>query len=233
MALVKFGAILTDAVGKVGGVTFQRGPGSSRVRADSHKKTKVTTSSNLILNQFNYLSNYWSSGLSTSQRAGWLNFALEHPIKNSFGDVRALSAQGAFIKQNRLVLWTGQPLIADAPILIPFPNEIIFDSYNMKITPFRVNFQLKPAPFPPGFRVFGYSTGSRPPGISKDYRHGLYLVEKKTGAGRRGINYPAEYESKYGFPIAGQRLYFKAFCLNDTTGQIQLIRQAWATFVPS
>ncbi len=230
MALVKFGAIVTDATGKVGGVCYQGGVGSARVRNETRTRTPVTTATNKIRSNFAYLSNYWKNVLSDTQRESWRNFAREHSINNeNYGRI-FLTGKASFIRQNKLVVWAEQAIIADAPEFVPFDPSIRIDTTAFVVAPVRMWFIMAPWPLPAGYYTFGHVSGPRGPGILRDYRRGLYLIETKTHVDRAWLDFGNEWVTKYGDPVSGGRFFYKICVLNAVTGQFKVFRLSVGIF---
>ncbi len=218
MAIVSFGSIITDAAGKIGGVCYQRKKGSSRVRSSTHKKIKDTPSSSKVRAEFSYLADYFNSTLTSSERASWLAFALNHPIKNSFGDARILSPIAAFIRQNKILLWWNKPIVTTAPEPIVFPSDITFAGYKFRATPPLLRFVLLPIAFPLDYILFGYTTGPLSPGSAPSFRRTLHLVRSRVVGVERNFRWQIEWEELFGPLKGGMCIGYSANIVHVPTG---------------
>jgi len=218
MALVKFGSVITDAAGKIGGVCYQRKKASSRVRASTHKRIKDTQASIRIRSQFAQLVNYFKYTLTASEQASWLEFALQHPMKNSFGDARILSPMAAFIRQNKILLWWDKPIITSAPNPIVFPSDIIFAGYKFRATPPLLRWVLEPIAFPVDYILFGYTTGPLSPGSAHSFRRTLHLVINRVVGVERNFRWQTEWEENFGPLQGGMCIGYSANIVHVPTG---------------
>ena len=118
---MKFGAIVTDGRGKVGGHV------ASKNRAGSYLRSKVTPVNPRSLSQVNVrqrlstLSIAWR-GLTASQRLQW-NRAVENFAKTDiFGDLRNPSGFNLFQRLNNNLLSTGSAQINVPPTPVAVPS---------------------------------------------------------------------------------------------------------------
>lgn len=123
MAKIKFGMMMTDARGKLGGQVF------SKNRSGSFVRTKVTPSNPRTASQM--ASRSWLGSLSAGwnaltniQRASW-NGAVEAWQKtNVFGDTVKPSGKNLYTALNKNLLQSGQDVVLSAPEKVDLP--IIF-----------------------------------------------------------------------------------------------------------
>ena len=124
MAKIKFGMMMTDARGKLGGQVF------SKNRAGAYVRTKVTPVnprtaaqqlSRFILGS---LSASWS-GLTEVQRRSW-NAAVDDWQKTDiFGDLRKPTGKNLFTSLNKELLQSSQSQILLPPAKVVIPDVII------------------------------------------------------------------------------------------------------------
>lgn len=118
MAQVKYGSIITEIKGKVGGSVFQGGTAaplmknisiiqrdreSSRTFGDGHQNTKFSTATK-----------YWSQ-ISVAERNSWNGLVGVWTFKNKFGDVYNGSGYQIFCAANINRLSLGLSMLATAP----------------------------------------------------------------------------------------------------------------------
>lgn len=213
MAKIKFGMMMTDARGKLGGQVF------SKNRAGSYIRTKVTPVNPRTVAQMESrsilgsLSTGWG-GLTEAQRATWNNAVESWQKTDIFGDLKKPTGKNLYVALNKNLLQSGQSEILTAPEKIDIPimespgavigitsEEILYNSpafdgvWQVSVTP-----QL-----PQGvsfvknkLRVVGYAAGGMAP----------------TGA------LYSEMVAKFGTPEVGDNIYvqFRAIGENGQAG---------------
>jgi len=99
MASVKYGSLVTEIIGSVGGQTFQRSRNGFSVR----NKPRPRNTRTLYTNQARYItavvSATWAT-LSDVQRASWDAVAPNWPAVDHFGDPVILSGYNTFVRSN-------------------------------------------------------------------------------------------------------------------------------------
>lgn len=120
MAKIKFGMMMTDARGKLGGQVF------SKNRSGAYVRTKVTPSNprsarqSLVRQSLGAISASWS-GLSNAQINTWTNAVSAWVGTNIFGDNVAPSGKTLFVKLNLNLANVGLPPITSAPPKLDMP----------------------------------------------------------------------------------------------------------------
>ena len=120
---LKFGAIVTDGRGKIGGHV------ASKNRAGAYLRTKVTPSNPSTVAQMqargilSSLSQQWSA-LLESQRLGWNEAVKEWGSTDIFGDIKKPSGINLFVKLNSNLISVGLPQVLDVPAKTEVPSVI-------------------------------------------------------------------------------------------------------------
>jgi len=130
---VKFGMIVTDGSGKLGGQVMSSNKGGKYIR------TKVTPSNpNTVAQQtaraiLSSLSTNWA-GLSDTQRASWNGAVSGYATTDIFGDIKNPSGFNLYVKLNANLSNAGLTLLVVAPEKIEVPytgiTSAIFDISN-------------------------------------------------------------------------------------------------------
>lgn len=124
---LKFGAIVTDGRGKIGGHV------ASKNRAGAYLRTKVTPSNPNTVAQMQArsilasLSQRWQT-LSESQRSGWNDAVKEWGTTDIFGDIKNPSGINLFVKLNANLISVGLPQVSDVPAKSEIPAVIVMDA---------------------------------------------------------------------------------------------------------
>lgn len=121
---LKFGAIITDGRGKIGGHV------ASKNRAGAYLRTKVTPSNPNTVAQAQArgilasLSQGWGQ-LTDSQRQGWNDAVKEWGTTDIFGDIKNPSGINLFVKLNANLISVGFPQFSEVPSKMEVPSVII------------------------------------------------------------------------------------------------------------
>ena len=124
---LKFGAIVTDGRGKIGGHV------ASNNRAGAYLRTKVTPSNPNTVAQAQArgilasLSQGWGQ-LTDSQRQGWNGAVKEWGTTDIFGDIKNPSGINLFVKLNSNLVSVGLPQVSDVPAKSEVPTVIAVDA---------------------------------------------------------------------------------------------------------
>lgn len=121
--LVKFGGIVIDGRGSVGGNTFARNRSGAYVRKRTTPVNPNSTRQATIRAIQSVMGEKWKNSATASQRLDWGIYASNVPAKNKLGEVINLSGWNQFVKSNVVALNAGLPLIADAPADFTLPAQ--------------------------------------------------------------------------------------------------------------
>lgn len=115
MAIIKYGQIIAEARGKMGGMVF------SRNHAGAYMRTKITPLNpqsipqTIVRTLLTTLAQTWR-GLTVSERLAWNITASTWVHTNIFGDNVPLSGFGLYCRLNRNLQTLGESLISVAPV---------------------------------------------------------------------------------------------------------------------
>lgn len=150
MAKIKFGMMMTDARGKLGGQVF------SKNRAGAYVRTKVTpanprTSTQMLSRSIlGLLSASWS-GLTEAQRRAWNNAVNDWQKTDVFGDSRKPTGKNLFTGLNKELLQSGQSQLNLPPEKVIMPElaelvpviDLASDTLSLGITTVPTDFVLQ------------------------------------------------------------------------------------------
>lgn len=123
---IKFGSIVTDGSGKLGGHVYSKNRGGNYVRTNRVPSNPRTPAQILARSRFGQASAGWK-GLSEIQRRAWAEFANTNPYSDSMGVQRHLSASSAYTRSSNNLLNVGK-----SPINVPVDVDeaIVFDAFS-------------------------------------------------------------------------------------------------------
>lgn len=204
MAKIKFGALMTDARGKLGGHVF------SKNRGGAYLRTKVTPSNPQTEDQqanrslLGYLAQQWSI-LTEAQRATWNAAVGDWKTTNIFGDSVNPSGKSLFTSLNKNLLNVGGSLMVDAPAKVQMAivglTGVTVDISSTTITP-AIN------AVGAGFEVVVSATPSLSQGTTF-VKNRLRSIYKANGASIVAADIYTAYVAKYGEPVASQNIHFE------------------------
>lgn len=219
MALIKFGMMMTDARGKLGGQVFTKARNGSTVR------TKVTPSNPRSAAQqkarglLASLSRQWAT-LTEVQRLAWSNAVSSYPKTNIFGDNYLTTGKSLFIGVNTNISNVGGTNILVPPVLVEMPNPINIicdlDETAGQLT-------VTPDDAVTGVDNMYYLEATAPssPGISNFSGAYRFYNFENAAASDPDQNY-IEYSNKFGAPVIGKKVGFRVRIINKVTGQVTI-----------
>ena len=117
MALIRYGAMIADARGSIGGVVFARNRGGAYARNRTTPLNPQTVRQIEVRSVLANLSQEWATVLTQDQRDSWDLYADNVPLVNSLGESRNVSGLNMFIRGNSLLADTGGVQIDDGPTI--------------------------------------------------------------------------------------------------------------------
>ena len=199
---LKFGAIVTDGRGKIGGHV------ASKNRAGAYLRTKVTPSNPQSVAQvqarsvLSSLSQTWKT-LTDIQRSGWNEAVKEWGTTDIFGDIKNPSGINLFVKLNSNRVSVGFSEAMDVPAKTDVPVAVIVDAtYQISTDTVSIDFNSALAN---GYTALVRATPRLSPGVSfvkSEFRvigYNDVLVDNLTLGGA--------YRSKFGNVSAGDNVF--------------------------
>jgi hypothetical protein len=224
----KFGAIVVDGRGKIGGHV------ASKNRAGSYFRTKVTpTNPNtaaqvLARSRFATLSVAWSA-LTDAYRLAWNNATDLWKGTNVFGDLKHPSGFNLFQRLNNNLAQIAVAQINTPPLPTAIGAWTAFSFIPDNTGTMVITFAATPVPA--GYAVLIDGTAPCSPGI-KNANARFRRITKLAAAVATGEDIQAVYVAKFGAiaPI-GNRVFLRAKFINIATGQVGLPVEATAVIV--
>lgn len=213
MAKIKFGMMMTDARGKLGGQVF------SKNRSGAYVRTKVTPSNPRTPDQMagrgilGSLSASWS-GLTDLQRRAWNNAVSDWERTDIFGDSRKPTGKNLFTGLNKEIEQSGDTriLVPPAKVVIPElePLEPVIEIAKGEVS-------LNTGAVPVGFKLQISATAPLSQGTSfvKDK---LRVIGYAPAGALTPTTIYTNYTDKFGAPTVDANIHF-AVKLVATTGQ--------------
>jgi len=228
--LIKWGSIVVDGSGKLGGHVFSKSRGGATVRTLARANNPQTTDQQIIRSRFTVLSQNWRE-LTEVQRESWYDAETSYSRTNRFGDVVFLTGKNLYNSINAQRLLIGLPILDLAPLPAVLPG--------FRLDSILINLSI------PNFIIFGnfaidqtyvvVATQGLSQGV-KDTSGRLRIIGVVTNTGGSGqlgsapVNYDL-YVEKFGVPVAGTKVVVGVYSINES-GQKSIISRRVATINP-
>ena len=122
--LIKWGSIIVDGSGKLGGHIFSKSRGGNTMRTLARAINPQTTFQQVIRSRFTNLSQNWRD-LTESQRESWYAAESSFSRTNRFGDVVLLSGKNLYNSLNAQLAILGRSYKSIAPMPTEIPKNIV------------------------------------------------------------------------------------------------------------
>lgn len=218
MARIKFGMMMTDARGKLGGHVFTKAKSGATIRTKVTPLNPKTSAQSEARSALGANSQAWRM-LSENQRLAWNSAAQEVSKTNAFGDTYFPSGKNYFTAVNNNLRNVGGAIRLDPPALVEMPG----------LTSVEVDFDLVAEQLDIAPNYIGASSDIvLVCNATSGQSAGRYNF---SGKYRKFDGYPLEglplntlafdsYVSKFGLPSAGQKVSFEFYLVNEITGQV-------------
>jgi hypothetical protein len=223
MAKIKFGMMMTDASGKLGGQVFSKNRGGSYVRTKGIPTNPQNVAQMYIRGIFASLSSQWSA-LTEAQRTSFNNFVTDYGKTDVFGDVRNPSGKNLFQRLNQNLSLTAQTLVTTcvAPSEVPFANIS-----NAVIEIGNATAEINTTGNTTGSKFLVFATPSLTQGTTF-IKNKLRSIGYFDGGNGSVIDVQTAYVAKFGNPSVSANIYFGVKVINSN-GQASPMETVKAT----
>lgn len=214
MALIKWGMMVVDGRGKLGGHVLTKSRNGASVRTKvtpTNPQTSYQQSNRAIFGQ---LSSSWTD-LTEAQRLAWNGAVKEFEKTNIFGDLKAPAGRDLYISLNRNIIQGGGTEIKLPPTKEGIkPNAITLMDFDVPASEIKIDLVTT---LDTNEVMLVYFTAPMSPGrynFSGAYR--FFSAETTSGA---KIAF-ADYAARFGSLQAGKALGLKIVICNKVTGEV-------------
>lgn len=216
MALIKFGAGISEMRGKEGGVIYSRNAAGAYIKAKVSPVNPQTSFQNTQRSLMGNLSQAWA-GLTGSQKDAWDNLGAQVTRINRFGDSMTYTGFSLFVRLNRNANLCGTALITAAPS-IDSPPVLELGTVTIAKTGPVFTVAFTPDPVPAGYKLAFYATNNIITGrrfVKNFYR----LVLVYPAATASGADFETDWHARFNNPlIEGAQIFVKAKLIHAATG---------------
>lgn len=220
---IKFGSLVVDGRGKIGGHVASKNRGGSYLRTKVTPVNPQTTAQQNVRNSFTDLSQGWR-GLTANQRLEWNNAVSNYTRTNIFGDLRTPSGKDLFQRLNGNLLAAGQATI-NSPVMPQGSGS--FTSFTMVADTTGGGLDLTFAPtIPAGMTAIVTATAPVSPGVSF-VKNKFRQIDELAAGTTSPQDVAAAYIAKFGaLPAIGSKVFVKMDIVNNTSGERSVPIQA-------
>lgn len=220
MAKIKFGAMITDARGKLDGIVYSKSRYGSYARRKVSPVQPLTAAQSAVRDSFGGLSKAWSNDLTDLQRTAWADFAAAYPVMDVFGNSQVLTGISFYQRVNRILAQVGEPRRDDPPAdqavtaLTSVSAAIVVATTDIDIT-------FDATPLAANHRLYVMATPRINPAVNF-FKNALRFIASSPGAQVSPFGVWAEYEAVFGPPVVGSKIGFLVATVNVDTGAMSV-----------
>ena len=216
MSKIKWGAIVVDGRGKLGGHVFTKTKSGATMRTKVTPVNPQTSAQASARSRLGGNSQAWSS-LSEDERRSWNALAQETSKTNIFGDQYFPSGKNLFTSVNNNLVMIGRPPILEAPSFaeLPFIIDMIV---GVDISAGEINLTVDVSGSVAGHALVVEATA--PSSAGKYNFDGAYrqILVAITGAVPTPQALHNAYIAKFGAPVEGKKIAFRAYYVSISGG---------------
>lgn len=220
-AVVKYGGIVTELKGKLGGQVFQKGNASLILRNNAYNKGRVSVFSTISKSDFTSITRLWGS-LSAIDQGLWSTAALNWPYYDKFGVQYYGTGYQFFCTLNGL--FAGLDLLLQTTPPAPVANEqVLFDGFAISVSG-DYTVQMDTDYTQDGWMVVYASTPSR--GTKNFGAYKLKKIDQFGVTGHSTFSFKTQYQNKFTAPVAGNYVAVRAIYRNAYYPQLTVISES-------
>ena len=218
MARIKFGMMMTDARGKLGGHVFTKAKSGATIRTKVTPLNPKTSAQSEARSALGANSQAWRM-LTENQRLAWNSAAQEVSKTNAFGDTYFPSGKNYFTAINNNLRNVGGAFRLDPPALVEMPGltsvEVDFDivAEQLDIVPYYMGADANIV------LVCNATSGQSAGRYNFSGKYRKFDGFALTGLPSNTLIFDS-YVSKFGLPSVGQKVSFEFYLVNAVTGQV-------------
>lgn len=215
MSKIKWGAIVVDGRGKLGGHVFTKTRSGATMRTKVTPVNPQTPAQAAARSRLGSQSQAWR-GLTEEQRIGWNDLAARTAKTNIFGDQYFPTGKNLFTGLNSNLLLITQPALTSAPELVEMP-VITEMAPTVILGDAEIALNIATVGDPLGAALVVEATA--PMSVGRFNFDGSYrIIAPTAAAGAPGAIFQS-YIDKFGTPQAGSKIGFRAYYISEGSGQ--------------
>lgn len=216
MSKIKWGAIVVDGRGKLGGHVFTKTKSGATMRTKVTPVNPKTSAQAAARSRLGGNSQAWAS-LSEAQRRGWNTLASETSKTNIFGDQYFPSGKNLFTSVNNNLVMTGNPSISNTPTFGELPFIVDMQAVvDTVVETILLDISLDGSVADMALVI----EATQPSSPGKFNFDGSYrqIAVSENGAPPTATALWDAYEAKFGKPAQGRKVSFRAYYISTSAG---------------
>lgn len=204
MAKIKFGMMMTDARGKLGGQVFSKNRSGAYIRTKVTPSNPQTSAQAQVRSNLATLSAGWNS-LTAEQISQWNSSVDDWTSTDVFGDIKKPTGKNLFVKLGLNCLNNYLPINSSVPQKIEMPSLVGVSATLNNTTGALIISDL------PEFEDGKYQVEATPPvqmGVSF-VKNKFRVIDSLSRSAAATENVTAFYEQKFGSAIGAQKVFFR------------------------
>lgn len=213
---VKFGSIIVDGSGKIGGHVVGHCRDGHYMRTKGSKVGSVSGSQQVVRSRTGSIASSWRE-LTSNQRTAWDNATIQFQRSNVFGDKKQLSGFALYQSLNNNILTIGGSMIQEPPKVERVYIDRLVNFYISVIGALQMLVQADS-----GYSVNDYYEFWCTQGCSagQSFAKNKYrLVHVAPASNGPVFNISSSYLDVFTKPFVGQKVFCKVRAVNILTGQ--------------
>jgi hypothetical protein len=215
----KWGALIVEGRGKIGGYIASKNRGGAYMKAKISPSNPQSTAQTLVRSEFTVISQSWKL-LTDAERLSWNGSVSNFAKTDIFGDLRNPSGSNLYQSLNLNLANIGQSYITTPPQIVTSPAPLIITVTANGTSP-ALSIAWTSGAIAAGFTVVVESTAGQSAGRSffksKFRKIGLIAAAATTPS-----NQLSNYTAKFGSLIPGTKIGVRVKLIDNTTGQASL-----------
>ena len=216
MSKIKWGAIVVDGRGKLGGHVFTKTKSGATMRTKVTPVNPQTPAQASARSRLGGNSQAWA-GLSEAQRVGWNALASETSKTNIFGDQYFPSGKNLFTSVNNNLVMVGSASTVDAPTFTELPFITLMNAVvDVSASEISLNVQFTGSADDTVLVI----EASKPSSPGKYNFDGSFrqIAVTNGGAPIGPKSLWDSYVAKFGVPLMGKKIAFRAYYVDRFVG---------------
>lgn len=217
MALIKFGSIITDSRGSIGGHTIKWTRAGMVIQTKATPLRKQTPRQTTVRANFANLTQRWWDELSPTERDDWRALAAANPRPNRWGDEFPLTGLALYVSVNQNLLRAGLSSTDTAPSdqTVTAPSSCTLTA----TAPNTASLAFAASPVPTDHIAVLYSTPPLSPGVENPTGKFQYIAVSSSGQTTPWA-VGSLLQSRFGSFTAGRRFFVSLHFLNTDNGAL-------------
>ena len=217
MSKIKWGALVVDGRGKLGGHVLTKTRSGATIRTKVTPVNPQTAAQAAARSRLGGNSQAWKT-LSEADRRGWNEAAQQSAKTNVFGDQYFPTGKNLFTGLNSNLMLIGLPQLESAPELVSVP-VITELTVTIVKAPFSLTITGSFEGDLPQASVVVEATTPLSAGVFNPSGKFRFIKFDDAADLGTGINLAAEYLDKFGAPAVGKKIFFRAYAVSKDTGE--------------